>query len=136
MERRKFFQTLIAGGATVRKTRKRVPRAHSGDIRLYHGPMQVPTHVYEAVREDPSPMRASGRGTHLVSRYADPDGTVWLFRCQIPAHRGMVGEIVQAPIGRGSVSTAGARLLRVSTETQKKSRPEARPREHPQAETP
>ena len=35
-----------------------------------------------------------------VAAYAEADGTVWLFRCQIPAHRGMVGEIVQAPIGR------------------------------------
>jgi hypothetical protein len=100
MERRDFFKSLIAGGATVRKNRKRAPKSHRQDIRLYHGPMQIPAHVYEAVREDPSPMRATGRGSHLVSRYADPDGTVWLFRCQIPAHRGMVGEIVQVPVGQ------------------------------------
>ena len=98
MDRREFFSGLIAGGATVRKTRKHVE--HRGNIRLYHGPMTIPAHVAEAVREDPSPMRATGRGTHLVSRYADADGTVWLFRCQIPAHRGMVGEIVQVPIGQ------------------------------------
>lgn len=100
MERREFFQSLIAGGATVRKNRKRVKGAHRQDIRLYHGPMQIPPHVAEAVREDPTPHRATGRGTHLLSRYADADGTVWLFRCQIPAHRGMVGEIVQSPIGQ------------------------------------
>ncbi len=96
--RREFFQELIAGGATVRKNRKRV--AHRQDVVLYRGPMQIPTHVAEAVREDPSPMRATGRGSHLVSRYAEADGTVWLFRCGIPAHRGMVGEIVQCPIGK------------------------------------
>ena len=99
-DRRTFLQSLVAGGATVRKTRRRVPGSHSNNIRLYHGPMTIPPHIAEAVREDPSPLRATGRGTHLVSRYAEADGTVWLFRCQIPAHRGMVGEIVQAPIGR------------------------------------
>ncbi len=99
-DRREFFKQLIAGGATVRKNRKRVKGAHRQDIQLYHGPMQIPTHVAEAVREDPSPMRATGRGSHLVSRYAEADGTVWLFRCQIPAHRGMVSEIVQAAVGQ------------------------------------
>ena len=100
MERREFFQSLIAGGAAVRKNRKRVPRAHAGNTRTYHGPMTIPDHVYEAVREDPSPMRATGRGTHLVSRYAEADGTVYVFRCQIPASRQMVGEIVRTPLGR------------------------------------
>lgn len=101
MERREFFQSLIAGGATVRRTRKHVK--HSEDVRLYHGPMSIPAYVYEAVREDPSPMRATGRGGHLVSRYAEADGTVWIFRSQIPEHRGMVGEIVRTPIGRHRV---------------------------------
>lgn len=100
MERREFFQSLIAGGAGVRKNRKRVSGSHRQDVVLYRGPMQIPAHVYEAVREDPTPHRATGRGTHLVSRYAEADGTVWLFRCQIPAHRGMVGEIVQVPVGK------------------------------------
>ena len=35
-----------------------------------------------------------------MSRYAEPDGTVYVFRCQIPEHRGMVGEIVRTPLGR------------------------------------
>ena len=100
MERREFFQSLIAGGATVRKNRKRVKGSHRQDVRLYRGPMEIPAHVAEAVREDPTPHRATGRGTHLVSRYAEADGTVWLFRCQIPAHRGMLGEIVQVPVGK------------------------------------
>ncbi len=97
--RREFFRSLIAGGATARHTRKRVPKSHAADSRIYHGPMEIPPHIYEAVREDPAPMRASGRGTHLLSRYAEADGTVWLFRCQIPTHRGMVGEIVRTRIG-------------------------------------
>ncbi len=69
-DRREFFKQLIAGGATVRKNRKRVKGSHRQDIRLYHGPMQIPARVAEAVREDPSPMRSTGRGSHLVSRYA------------------------------------------------------------------
>lgn len=99
-DRRQFFQSLIAGGATVHSTRKRV--SHAGDIRLYHGPMEIPAHVAEAVREDPSLYRPKGGhrgGAHLLSRYAEADGTVYLFRCQIPAHRGMVGEIVRTPLG-------------------------------------
>ena len=99
-DRRSFLQSLVAAGAPVRRNRRRVPHSHAGDIRLYHGPMTIPAYVAEAVREAPDPLRAKGRGTHLLSRYADADGTVWLFRCQIPDHRGMVGEIVQAPIGR------------------------------------
>jgi len=99
MERREFFQSLIAGGATICKNRKRVTPRHRQDVQIYHGPMQIPPHVYEAVREDPTPHRATGRGTHLVSRYAEQGGTVWLFRCQIPESRAMVGEIVRTPEG-------------------------------------
>ena len=95
--RRDFFRSLIAGGATVRDTRGRKKVKHQ-DIRIYHGPMTIPAHVAEAVREDPTPHRTKDR--HYVSRYAEADGTVWLFRCQVPAHRGMVGEIVQTPIGQ------------------------------------
>ena len=97
-DRRQFFQSLIAGGAAARKTRKHV--AHTDDVRIYHGPMQVPLYVVEAISADPTPHRATGRGTHLVSRYAEPDATVWVFRCQFPVHRGMVGEIVRTPLGR------------------------------------
>ena len=100
-DRREFFRALIAGGASVRTTRKHV--SHAQDVRLYHGPMTIPAHVYEAVREDPTPHRSTGRGAHLVSRYAEADGTVWLFRCQIPEHRCMMGEIVRTPLGRNRV---------------------------------
>jgi len=100
MDRREFFQGLIAGGLPVRRTRKRVPKAHAGDVRIYHGPMQVPEHVAEAVRHDSTPYKSTGRGSHLVTRYAESDGTVWLFRCQIPDHCGMVGEIVRTPLQR------------------------------------
>lgn len=99
--RREFFQSLIAAGAVPRKTRKAVK--HAGDIQLYHGPMQVPEHVAECVREDPTPHKATGRGRHWVTRYAEANGTVWLFRCGIPFHRGMVGEIVRTPLGRHRV---------------------------------
>ena len=108
MERREFFKRLIAGGATVRKTRRHV--RHTGGQRIYHGPMTIPPHVADAVREDPTPHRATGRGTHLVSRYAEPNATIWLFRCQIPTHRGMVGEIICTPLGRLRVHCWSAAL--------------------------
>jgi hypothetical protein len=101
MDRRAFFQSLVAAGAIPRRTRKRVP--HSGDVVLYHGPMTIPAHVAEAVREDPTLHRATGRGSHLTSRYSEADGTVWLFRCQIPSHRGMIGEIIRTPLTRTHV---------------------------------
>ena len=107
-DRRHFLQSLIAGGAAVRKTRKHI--RHQQDVRLYHGPMEIPAHVAEAVREDPTPHRSTGRGAHLVSRYAEADGAVWLFRCQIPSHRGMLGEIVRTPLGRVRVHCWSAAL--------------------------
>lgn len=97
MKRREFFKSLIMSGATPRRTRKKVKHA---DEHIYHGPMMIPAHVYEAVREDPMPHKATGRGTHWLMRYAEPDATVWLFRCQIPATRLMVGEIVRTNLGR------------------------------------
>ena len=107
-DRRQFFQTLIAGGAAVRKTRKHI--RHQQDVCLYHGPMAIPARIAEAIAADPTPHRATGRGTHLVSRYAEPDATVWLFRCQIPSHGGMVGEITRTPLGRVRVHCWSAAL--------------------------
>ena len=98
-DRREFFRSLIASGATIRSTRKGV--SHAGDIRIYHGPMTIPPHVAETVREDPSLYRRKSGcrgGGHLLMRYVEPDGTVYLFRTRIPEHRGMVGEIVRTPI--------------------------------------
>ena len=102
MERREFFKSLIAGGAIPRKNRKHVQHT---DAVLYRGPMTIPAHVYEAVREDPCLCHATGRPGHgrkghLVSRYAEADATVYLFRCQIPASRQMVGEVVRTELGR------------------------------------
>ena len=97
MERREFFRALIAGGAVPKDTRGRKKVKHD-DVRLYHGPMEIPPHVAQAVREDPTPHRTKDR--HFVSRYAEADGTVYLFRCRIPASRQMVGEITQARIGQ------------------------------------
>ena len=98
MERREFFQSLIAGAASVKKRGTHKP--HRQGIVLYRGPMIVPEHVASAVAQDPRLYRASGRGTHLSSRYADRErdgkgsGAVYVFRCQIPSHCAMVGEIV------------------------------------------
>ena len=83
-DRREFFRALIAGGATVRDTR--------GRRKVKHRREDLPWtddntgHIAEAVREDPTPHRTKDR--HFVSRYAEADGTVYLFRCRIPAAAG------------------------------------------------
>lgn len=96
MERREFFKSLLVSG-TAKKNRKRVKHI---DENIYHGPMIIPPHIYEAVRENPTPHRATGRGSHWVMRYAEPDGMVYLFRCPVPSTRLMVGEIVKTVLGR------------------------------------
>jgi hypothetical protein len=95
MERRQFFRGLIAAGATVaERPERRNRRAHHEGQRVYHGPMSIPEEVARIVADHPAIKRTTHR--HLVSRYA-ADGYTWLFRCQIPAHRGMVGEIIHIP---------------------------------------
>lgn len=101
MERRNLFATLLA--ADVRDTRVRgKKRPKYNDVRLYHGPMVIPSDVAEAIREDPALHRTRHAGK-LVSRYLDAEGTVWLFRCTIPETRMMVGEVVKTPDGRRRV---------------------------------
>lgn len=98
MERREFFQSLIAGGAAVgQRPERRNRRAHHKNARIYHGPMMIPERIAAIVAEHPSVKRTTDR--HLVSRYAE-GGWVWLFRCQIPESRAMVGEIVLAEAGQ------------------------------------
>jgi hypothetical protein len=64
--------------------------------KIYRGPMVIPIHVAEAVRESPG-LVGTEVTTHvtrkLVGRYADSQGT-YRFRCMIPSSRQMVGEIV------------------------------------------
>jgi len=100
-DRRSFFRTLVVGGAAVTDTLHGLPLKHRKadklrGTRLYHGPMFVPPDVAEIIREDPSLHRTRER--KLVSRYAE-DGITWLFRCQIPASRAMVGEVIRTPEG-------------------------------------
>lgn len=98
MERREFFKSLVAGGATVaERTERRNRRAHHHDEIVYHGPMLIPERVALIVAEHPAIKRTT-HGSHLVSRYAE-NGWTWLFRCQVPTHRKMVGEIVRTPVG-------------------------------------
>ena len=98
MERREFFQSLIAGGAVVKeRPDNRNRRAHHEGTRLYHGPMMIPIDIATIIAEHPALKRSTSR--HLVSRYADATHT-WLFRCQIPESRAMVGEIVRTPEGK------------------------------------
>lgn len=113
MESRQFFQSLVAGGATVTSTlngKDLKHRRHEANTGLHHGPMLIPAYVAEIVREAPDLHRTDGRWSksrtgnghrsrHLVARYADGD-TTWLFRCAIPASREMVGEVVRTAEGR------------------------------------
>jgi len=98
MQRREFFLNLIAGGAVVKKRAEhRNRKVHHENTRLYHGPMLIPPAVVAIVAAHPGIKRTTHQ--HLVSRYADTAHT-WLFRCQIPESRAMVGEIVRAPDGK------------------------------------
>lgn len=98
MERREFFRSLIAGGATVQEwpERKNARKHHEGN-RLYHGPLEIPGRIVGIIDNHPGIKRTTDR--HLVSRYAEADWT-WIFRCQIPAHRLMIGEVVRTPEGK------------------------------------
>lgn len=99
MERREFFRSLIAGGATVsQRPERRNRRVHHEGTKLYHGPLLIPEYVAGIVAAHPAIKRTT-HGGHLVSRYADAAYT-WLFRCQIPESRAMVGEIVCTPEGK------------------------------------
>ena len=96
MERREFFSSLIAGGATVAKRPQRRDIRHADEV-IYRGPMLIPERVALIIADHPAIKRCNRNG-HLVSRYAE-GGWTWLFRCQIPAHQKMVGEIVRTPAG-------------------------------------
>lgn len=96
MERRGFFRSLVAGGATVTNSLAGKPLKHRREpigVATYHGPMAIPAHVAEIVAEDPALHRVRGGGKDkLAARYA-ADGVVWLFRCRVPDHRQMVGDV-------------------------------------------
>jgi hypothetical protein len=105
--RRSFFQSLVAGGATVNTGLSGKPLKHrksdkQPNQRMYHGPMLVPADVAECLRESPDLHKT--RATHLVARYVDGDGCVWLMRTRIPESRAMVGEIVRTPEGHYRVT--------------------------------
>lgn len=97
MERREFFCSLITGGVVPKqRAERRNRRAHHANERAYHGPMQIPARIALIVAEHPTIKRTTDR--HLVSRYAE-GGWTWIFRCQIPESRAMIGEIVRTPEG-------------------------------------
>lgn len=98
MERRAFFQSLIAGGSTInQRPENKNRRAHHQGERLHHGPIEIPERIVAIVAAHPGLKRSTHR--HLVSRYAENEW-VWLFRCQIPESRQMVGEIIRTPEGK------------------------------------
>lgn len=98
MERRDFFKSLVAGGATIKvRPERKNQRAHHQGERIYHGPMEIPERVVSAVAQSPALAKTTHR--HLISRYTDGEGWEWRFRSQIPEHRLMVGEIIRTPEG-------------------------------------
>ena len=98
MERRDFFRSLIAGGATVKEWPERKNhRAHHKNTLIYHGPMSVPVRIVSIIADHPA-IKKTTHG-HLTSRYAE-SGWTWLFRCHIPEHRKMIGDIRRQPDGR------------------------------------
>ena len=95
--RREFFQSLVAGGATVRQwPERRNHRAHHTNELVYHGPMTIAANVAAIIADHPALVKTTHG--HLASRYAQ-GGWVWKFRCQIPEHRCMVGDIRRAADG-------------------------------------
>lgn len=81
-------------GLPLKHRRKDAPKG----ARLYHGPMEIPPHVAEIVRESPDVHKLRG-GKKFAMRYAD-GATTWLFRCRVPESRQMVGDIMRQPDGR------------------------------------
>ena len=110
MERREFFRSLIAGGAGVRqRPQDRNKQRRHVDEQLYRGPMTIPERVAGIVAEHPAIKKTTFR--HLASHYSE-GGITWVFRCQIPASRQMVGELVRTTDGKyrvhcWSVATPG-----------------------------
>lgn len=119
MDRRSFFQSLIAGGAAVTERPEHKNRkAHHQNEVLFHGPIEIPERVVNIVAEHPAIKRTTHR--KLVSRYAE-NNWVWLFRCQIPESRQMVGEVVRTPEGKirvhcWSAARPDSRLIRTPEE--------------------
>ncbi|MEM3038645.1 MAG: hypothetical protein QXE45_04540 [Thermoplasmata archaeon] len=98
MTRREFAKWFgIAVGTTAIPVKAKFKKKkHHEDTLLYKGPMRIPEHVVESVREAEI-VRTTDR--HWAARYQDRD-TVYLFRFRIPHHRGMVGEIVKTKEGK------------------------------------
>ena len=104
--RRDFFRSLVAGGASVSHglTGRHLNHRTAGvrNERLYHGPMEIPTDVAEAIRESPDLSRTrhtGGVGRGLCARYTDADGVRWRMLSAIGESRQMVGEIVRTAEG-------------------------------------
>lgn len=95
--RRQFFQDLVGGGASVAvRPGARNRRTRHQDTRLYHGPFLVPERVAAVLTAHPGIKRTTHR--HLAMRYVD-EGVVYLLRCQVPASRAVLGEIVRTVAG-------------------------------------
>jgi len=103
MERREFFRSLVAGGATVTTDLKGKSLKHrkadkAPNVILRRGPFEVPADVYEAIRESPDLHKTRKR--RLAARYVDGADVTWLMMSAISVHRGMMGEICRTPEGR------------------------------------
>lgn len=103
MQRRDFFRSLVAGGATVTSDLSGKPLKHrksdkAPNTTLRRGPFEIPADVYEAIRESPELHKTRKR--RLAARYVDGADVTWLIMSAIPVHRGMMGEICRTPDGR------------------------------------
>lgn len=66
MERRAFFQSLIAGGAQVaERPERRNRREHHQDTLIYHGPMSIPARLAAIIADHPAIKRTTHR--HMVA---------------------------------------------------------------------
>lgn len=141
MERREFFHSLVAGGATVINDLKGKPLKHrkadkAPNTILRRGPFEVPPDVYESIREAPDLHKTRKR--RLAARYVDGANVTWLVMSAIPEARGMMGEIVRTPEGRyrvhcWEIARAGGAPLRdarwyIEQDRQRQSPPQESPR--------
>lgn len=105
------MQTLFGGAGFVtawpQPRRPWHPRKRHCNEVLYRGPFRIPAHIAAVCAETPDMRSRTGslNPKKLImcyderNRAADPALLKWRFRCPIPAHRCMVGEIQRGSDG-------------------------------------
>lgn len=95
-DNKEFFTRLLAGKQPVNEYQNKAKNheSHKKDIRLYHGPIVIPEDVKVAISQ--SSVYRTGNSS-LAQKIVDTEGVTWLFKCEIPSHRVMVGEVMKTP---------------------------------------